>query len=148
MKKITKVISIALVLVMALAVLTSCSKYPALKKAFEAKEYTENTTFTGLAETIKEQLGKEEYAVEMHLLTKSNGITSVLIVEFKSTEDLAKFYNESNTVQGLVKDISTNEDLKKVYEALENAGYVKGNCFCIPLSVLYVNEITTIVKEA
>ena len=148
MKKIVKVTSVILVFVMILATLTSCSsKYSSLRKAFEKEGYAENTTFTGIANTIKEELGKEDYAVELHLLTKSNGITSALVIEFKSTKEMAKAFNESETLQGLTKDISKNEDVNKVYNALKDAGYAAGNCLVVPISLLYTNEITNIVKS-
>ena len=76
MKKITKIVSLALVLVMALTMLASCgSKYSAIEKAFIDAGYENNTTFTGVMNTIKEELAKDEYAVELHMLTKkSNGL--------------------------------------------------------------------------
>lgn len=148
MKKSVRILSLALVIVMVALMFTSCgSKYPALKKAFEEKGYTENTSFTGISNTIKAELEKDEYAVELYLLTKSNGISSVMIVEFKSTKDMVEAYEESATIQGLVTDISKNEDVNKVYNALVDAGYACGNCLCIPMSLLYVNEITNVVKS-
>ena len=148
MKKTVKILSFLLVFVMMAVVLTSCSKYSALKSAFENKGYKENTSLEGVANTIKTELEKENLVVTLHLLTKeSNGLTSVLIVEFQSNEDMAKAYEESETIKGLVKDVQSSEDVKKMCEALENAGYAKGNCLCVPLSILYINEITNIVKS-
>ena len=149
MKKITKIVSLALVLVMALTMLASCgSKYSAIEKAFVDAGYENNTTFTGVMNTIKEELAKDEYAVELHMLTKkSNGLTSAIVVEFKSTKELVEYYESSATVQGLVKDVSENEDVNKMYNALVNAGYANGNCLVIPASIVYINEITNIVKS-
>lgn len=149
MKKITKIVSLALVLVMALTMLASCgSKYSAIEKAFVDAGYENNTTFTGVMNTIKEELAKDEYAVEIHMLTKkSNGLTSAIVIEFKSTKELVEYYESSATAQGLVKDVSENEDVKKMYNALVNAGYANGNCLVLPASILYINEITNIVKS-
>lgn len=149
MKKITKIVSLALVLVMALTMLASCgSKYSAIEKAFVDAGYENNTTFTGVMNTIKEELAKDEYAVELHMLTKkSNGLTSAIVIEFKSTKELVEFYDSSATAQGLVKDVSENEDVKKMYNALVNAGYANGNCLVLSASILYINEITNIVKS-
>ena len=149
MKKITKIVSLALVLVMALTMLASCgSKYSAIEKAFIDSGYENNTTFTCVMNTIKEELSKDEYAVELHMLTKkSNGLTSAIVIEFKSTKELVEFYESSATAQGLVKDVSENEDVKKMYNALVNAGYANGNCLVLPASILYINEITNIVKS-
>ncbi|CDE18972.1 MAG: hypothetical protein SPF67_02730 [Eubacteriales bacterium] len=150
MKKLTKIVSLALVLVMAVMMLASCggSKYPAIEKAFVDAGYENNTTFTGVMNTIKEELAKEEYAVELHMLTKkSNGLTSAIVIEFKSTKELVEYYESSATVQGLIKDVSENEDVNKMYNALVNAGYANGNCLVVPASILYINEITNIVKS-
>lgn len=150
MKKLTKIVSLALVLVMAIMMLASCggSKYPAIEKAFVDAGYENNTTFTGVMNTIKEELAKEEYAVELHMLTKkSNGLTSAIVIEFKSTKELVEYYESSATVQGLIKDVSENEDVNKMYNALVNAGYANGNCLVVSASILYINEITNIVKS-
>ena len=150
MKKLTKIVSLALVLVMAVMMLASCggSKYPAIEKAFVDTGYENNTTFTGVMNTIKEEHAKEEYAVELHMLTKkSNGLTSAIVIEFKSTKELVEYYESSATVQGLIKDVSENEDVNKMYNALVNAGYANGNCLVVPASILYINEITNIVKS-
>lgn len=149
MKKLTKIVSLALVLVMAVMMLASCgSKYSAIEKAFVDAGYENNTTFTGVMNTIKEELAKEEYAVELHMLTKkSNGLTSAIVIEFKSTKELVEYYESSATVQGLIKDVSENEDVNKMYNALVNAGYANGNCLVVPASILYINEITSIVKS-
>lgn len=147
MKKTLRIVSLVLVVAMALLALVSCSKYSALQKAFEKEGYKENEKLEKVAAEIKEELEEDNLAVTLHLLTKENGITSVLIVEFNSTEDMVKAYEDSETIKGLVKDIKSSEDINAVKEALENAGYAKGNCLCVPLSILYINEITNIVKS-
>lgn len=148
MKKLAKILSLVLVLAMATLALVGCSSYSSLKKAFEAKDYKENEKLETVAENIKKEIEKDDLVVTLHLMTKSNGITSALIIEFNSTEDMKKAYDDSETIKGLVKDISSNEDVTAFQKALEDAGYAKGNCLVVPLSVLYINEITTIVKEA
>lgn len=148
MKKTVRIVSLLLLAALCAVLLVSCSKYPSLKKAFEKEGYEENEKLGSLAATIKEELEKEDLVVELHLMTKtSNSLTSALIIEFKATDDLVKAYEDSATIQGLVKDIESSEDVEKVYDALEEAGYVKGNCLVVPLSILYVNEITNIVKS-
>ncbi|MGM9664533.1 MAG: hypothetical protein ACI3XF_06810 [Eubacteriales bacterium] len=150
MKKTVRFLSMVLVFVMVATMLTSCgSKYPALEKAFMEKDYEVNATFTSVADSIKAELEKEEYAVELHMLTKTSGVIppSVLIIEFKTTQEMVEAYNESATIQGLVQDISENEDVNEVYSALEKAGYACGNCLCVPLAILSINEITNIVKS-
>lgn len=152
MKKSMKILSLVLVLVMAVLSLASCSKYGALKSAFEKAGYEENTKLEDEAAEIQKELEKDNLVVTLHLMTKSGGltagITSALIIEFQSTEDMKKAYEDSETIKGLVKDISTNEDVKQFQKLLEDAGYAKGNCLVVPLSILFVNEITNIVKGA
>lgn len=150
MKKMTRVLALVLLVAAAATLLVSCTKYPSLKKAFEKEGYKENTALESVSTKIKEELEKDDLTVNLHLLTKeSNGITSVLIIEFKATEDMKKAYDDSSTIQGFVKDISKNEDAQAFAEALENAGYAKGNCLVVPLSPLglHINEITNIVKS-
>lgn len=148
MKKTVRFLSIVLVFIMVATMLTSCgSKYPALQKAFKDKGYEENAKFTAIAEAVKAELEQEEYAVELHMLTKTDGIASVFIIEFKSTKELTEAYNKSNTMQGFVKDVQENEDVNKVYDELAKAGYACGNCLCLPLATLSVNEITNVVKS-
>lgn len=147
MKKTLRIVSIVLVAVMLVLALVSCSKYSALQKAFEEKGYKVNEKLDGVTETIQKELEKENLAVTLHLLTKENGVTSVLIVEFKSTKDMVKAYEDSETVKGFVKDVKDNEDVQAMYNALKEAGYANGNCLCVPLSAFYINEITNIVKS-
>lgn len=147
MKKMTKLMAILLIVVSALSLVACSSKYGALKSAFEKAEYQENSSFTGVAETIKEELAKEEYAVELHLMTKkSNGLTSALIIEFKSTKELVQAYNDNKAIRDLVSDVKNDEDVNKMYNTLVENGYAKGNCLVVPMSVLYYTEITGIVK--
>ncbi len=147
MKKLVQIMSLVLLVAFAVTCLASCNKYPALKKAFEKEGYEESETLESLAADIKEELEKDELVVNLHLLSKGLGNT-VLIVEFKSTEDMKKAYDDSATIRGALEDISSNEDVKAFAEALENAGYAKGNCLAIPvLSPLHINDITNIVKS-
>ena len=79
MKKTVRFLSIVLVFIMVATMLTSCgSKYPALQKAFKDKGYEENAKFTAIAEAVKAELEQEEYAVELHMLTKTDGLASGL----------------------------------------------------------------------
>ncbi|MBQ7407779.1 MAG: hypothetical protein IJW13_00675 [Clostridia bacterium] len=148
MKKLSKII--VLVLVVAAAVnMVACSTYGKLQKAFTEAGYTEQTELDAVTNNIKSELGKSEedsLAIELHLFTK--GLTSALIVEFKATDDMLEFYKNSETAQGLVKDVSENEDAKAFYNSLVEAGYANGNCLVVPISLFYADEIKNIVKNA
>ena len=148
MKNFTKVLSLVMVLVIALMSFTGCASiYSKLEKAFGDKGYKVNEKLSEVADKVKAELNKEDYAVELHFLTKDNNISSVLIVEFKSTKELAEAYEKSETVKGFVKDVKNNEDVNKVYDALVEAGYASGNCLVLPLTILYINEVTNVVKS-
>lgn len=147
MKKSLKVLSLVLVLVMAVLSLTSCSKYNALKSAFEKEGYEENTDLESMSQSIKEEMEKDDLAVNLHLLTKKGTLSSALIVEFKSTEDMKKAYDDSATIRGFIEDVSSNEDAKEFQKALEDTGYAKGNCLVLPLTLTRAKEIRDIVKS-
>ena len=148
MKKSLKVLSLVLVLVMAVLTLASCSQYNALKSAFEKNDYEENTDLEATTKAIKEELEKDDLAVTLHLMTKKKTLTSALIIEFKSTEDMKKAIDDCETVKGFIKDVSSNEDVKEFQKSLEDAGYAKGNCLVLPLTIARAKEIKDIVKGA
>lgn len=145
-----KVFSLLLVLVFSLF-LTACSKYSALEKAFKNKGYSVNETLAEQSKKIEEELKEndKDMVVKLHLLTKDGSLSSALIIEFNSTEDMVKAYEDSETIKGFVKDVKNNEDAQKVYEALQDSGYAKGNCLVIPLSIVpsTVSEIKEIVRS-
>ena len=149
MKKLSVIVSVLLAVVLAFG-LVGCSSYGTLKKAFEKEGYEVFTKLEEKAEKIQEEAKKDNIVVEIHPMKKSNGIASdiVLIVEFKATEDMKKFYENSETVKGLVKDVAKNEDVKEWQKAMENAGYAKGNCLVFSINPLNMNEVTSIVKGA
>ena len=149
MKKLSVIVSVLLAVVLAFG-LVGCSSYGTLKKAFEKAGYEEVTELESVAETIKEEAKKNDIVVTLHGIKKVKGLTSdlVLIVEFKATEDMKKFYENSETVKGIVKDVAKNEDVKEWQKAMENAGYAKGNCLVFSINPLNMNEVTSIVKGA
>ncbi|HBJ18723.1 MAG TPA: hypothetical protein DDY70_03120 [Clostridiales bacterium] len=147
MKKSLKVLSLVRVLVMAVLSLASCSKYNALKSAFEKEGYEENADLESMSQSIKEEMEKDDLAVNLHLLTKKGTLSSALIVEFKSTEDMKKAYDDSATIRGFIEDVSSNEDAKEFQKALEDTGYAKGNCLVLPLTLTRAKEIRDIVKS-
>lgn len=146
MKKFTQTLIALMLVLVAVLSFTACSSYPKLKNAFIKEGYQESETVEKIADTIKEDFEKDDLAVECHLLSKS--LSFVLICEFNTTDEMAKAFNDSETMQGLIKDAKKNEDLKAVYDSLEETGLVKGNCLVIPLSILNTVEVVNIVKNA
>lgn len=146
-KMMLKMLGLVLVAVCALF-LVGCSSYNTVKKAFEKEEYTENKDLDSVTKKIKEELEKEDFAIELHLLCKNGELTNnALIIEFKSTEKMVEAYESSDTIKGIVSDVKNSEDINEVYKALEEAGYAKGNCLIIPLTVIHASEIKGIVKS-
>lgn len=146
---VSKVLAVALTVLLAAALLVSCSsKYKTLENAFVKAGYAVNEDFTALADSIKSKLEKEEYAVEMHMLTKTGPITSVLIIEFRTTKELVDAYRDNENIRDLVRAAAEDEDVQKAYAKLVEKGFAKGNCLVVPLSIFYIDEITEIVKNA
>ena len=50
-------------------------------------------------------------------------------------------------IRDLVAGVTEDEDVNKMYNALVEKGYAKGNCLVVPMSILYASEITDIVKS-
>lgn len=150
MKKLCAIAALCLAAVLSLVLVGCGSSYGALKKAFEEAGYTESETLESIAETIKEEAEKDSLSVTMHGMSKADGLQSnfVMIIEFNSTEDMKKLYDESNAIQGLVKDIEENENAEEFKDALEEAGFAKGNCLVLSVNALAMNEVTNIVKNA
>ena len=147
MKKFLRLTALLLVTVCALG-LVACSKYNALKGAFEKEGYTESQTVENWKDTINAEINngeKKDMVTNIHVLSKAASV--VIILEFKATDDMIDFYKESNTAQGFVKDVSENQTAKEFYNALVDAGYACGNCLVIPTNLLKINEVTNIVKS-
>lgn len=153
MKKMTKLMAILLVVVSALSLVACSSKYGALKSTFEKNGYMESQDVETWSKKIKDEIkGKDgEMVTNIHVftidpdkatVTEALKSSVILVLEFKATEDMLKFYNESNTAQGAVKDIQKSEDAKAFYNALVEKGYANGNCF-----VLAVLGDTASVRE-
>lgn len=146
MKKLSKILMLCLVAILAFGLYGCGSSYNSLKKEFEKAGYTESEQFEKMGDAIREQAETQSLAITLHALTKD--LNLVLIIEFNSTEDMQKLYNESSTIQGFVKDIKENEDAKALKKSLEEEGYAKGNCLVLCTNPLCREEVTNIVKNA
>ena len=147
MKKVSKIFVAVLCVCLSIVTLTACSKYNALLKAFEKEGFVVSETLEKNNTKMKEDLEKEDLAVELHFLYKDSIISpaAALIIEFKSTKELKEKYNESETLKGFVKDVENNEDAQAMYDSLVKAGYANGNCLIVPL--LGSKTVTDIVKS-
>ena len=124
MKKLTKLLALALVLSVALLALASCDKSKSIKEAFEAEGYTVSVIsaknekakaiFTLLNYTEDEIDEIEEY----ELIYCADGLLkSALIVKYPSSFEL--------------KEELIDEGSKAYYEEQLAAGRINGNCHLI-----------------
>ena len=150
--------AILLVVVSALSLVACSSKYGALKSTFEKNGYMESQDVESWRETIKKELKGEdgEMVTNIHVFTIDPDKTTIsgalksnviLVLEFKTTDDMLEFYKESNTAQGVVKDVQQSEDAKAFYKSLVEKGYANGNCFVLAIG-LDPASVREMVKKA
>ncbi len=146
MKKLVKIISVLLIVVLSLSAV-ACSTYGKLEKAFTDAGYVvvENQ------ET--ENMENEEKGITAHYLEKKETISTlgVIILEFKATDDMVEYYNENEIVIDALEAILTDDDTQDLYQALVDAGFANGNCLVYPATlsaILAIGSITDIVKNA
>lgn len=146
MKKLSIVATLILCVVMAMSLTACASSYGAIKKAFENEGYSESQTIEGFTKDVQGALEKEEISVQIHVMTKDI-VKIAMIIEFKTTEDMKKAYDNNEIIRDHVKNITSNEDVKAFQKSLEDAGYAKGNCLVLP-AITCISEVTAIVKKA
>ena len=134
MKKMTKLLALAMVAVMLLTTLVSCgSSFNKIKKNFEGAGYTyvsQNESGDTMAKSITTELEKGELSCTVHFFKKElkSMIVDItvycMVLEFKSDKELAKAFAEdgSETLKGMIKDAQESE-------------YVRGNCVLVPLAL-------------
>lgn len=121
MKKIAKITTVVLTFLCALMMFCACRNYSSVKKAFENAGYTEDTSITEYQEQYKDLLSEEkengevETVATLHVLSKGLLGGTVVVIEFNSTKALQEKYEESATLQGIIKD-------------LQKSDYVNGTC--------------------
>lgn len=145
MKKVSIFVSLCLAVVAAFS-LVGCSKWGSLKKAFEKEGYSVVEDLEGYNDKLQKEADGDNLAITMHAMKKD--LNLVIFVEFKSTDDMKKFYEDSDTVKGIIKDVSSNDDVKAWQKAMEDSGYAKGNCLVFAVNPLYVSSVKDIVKKA
>ena len=134
MKTITKILSLMLVLTLSISMM-ACSSYGKVEKALNELGYS---VIEG-NEADKQSSNYEdmESVTDVHVLSKTVLFTPsiVIVLEFKSTDELVEAYKESNTFQGIIEDINENEDAKELYNQLQENGFVCGNCMILAISL-------------
>lgn len=147
MKKIVKILALALVLVFTIA-LVACgaNSYGKLEKAFAKEGYVVDTKMDTVAVAVQSELAKEDIEVEVHTLKiaeDNNGIVNydfVVIVEFKNVDAIAEACEKSTTLKGM--------NIKGAYDSLVEAGWANGNCLVFSVNPLSRATVKKIVKAA
>ena len=136
MKKTLRFLAFALVAVMMLTVLASCSSFNAIKKNFEEAGYTLADP-DDKTNTIVASLEKGEFSVTAHRFVKARdgilgavigGDYDALVIEFGSDKELQKALAEDTTIQGYIDEAQQSQ-------------FVRGNCVLIPLSLAKASEM-------
>ncbi len=147
MKQLAKtLILICLVAVLAFSVVACGSSYKKIEKALINDGYAVVET----NDTAEEMEQESKVAVTVHVLSKEDGLNSnvVIVFEFKATDDMMDFYEESKTMQGLVQDIEEDGTAKEFYDALVEKGYANGNCLVMSINPFEAKDVRDIVKNA
>lgn len=144
MKKLLMTItSIALLLTLSLS-LVACSSYGKIEKALEEIGYTKVESSQEAEDIEKES----EVPVTMHVFSNTAKFDMVIVMEFKSTDEMKEYYEDSDTLQGLVKDIKEDGSAKEFYDSLVEKGYANKNCLVISVNPLVADAVKTAVKNA
>jgi cell division protein YceG involved in septum cleavage len=110
--------------------LSGCSSFTGVRNDFENAGYTYSEDAKEYIDELMEDFEEKDVIVTPHVFTKELNIAIVL--EFSSTKELDKQIKESETLQGLLKD-------------LQKSDYVRGNCLLIPIG-LKVKEMIDIFQ--
>lgn len=150
MKKTIKILSLILVFVLCFSMM-ACASFGSVEKTLNELGYIEmNASEEG------EQMQEEsEIPVTPHFFSNAESIsalelyklTTVVVFEFKSTDDMIEFYKDSDTLQGLLKDIEEEGSAKEFYNELRDEGFAKGNCLIIPIGLDAENVLDAFDKD-
>ena len=151
MKKLAKILTLTIAVVLCVTMF-ACSSYGKVERAltnigYEKIEADEN------AEKMESE---SEVAVTTHLFSNVETIPAkdilkagvVIVLEFKATEDMKEFYEDSETMQGLINDLKADGTAEEFYNALVEKGLANGNCLVICVNPLAFNDVTNAVKNA
>lgn len=115
-KKLATIFSSLALVAMLIATLCACSSYDSVKSEYESNGWTENENCVKLQETLLKNALGEDYAqtCKIHALAKDGSILNyVVILEFKSTDEMNKKLDESETLKGMIKDVQNSDLVNK-----------------------------------
>ena len=141
MKKTLRILALALVAVMVVAVFASSSSFGAIKKNFEEAGYTLKESDDESNEIVA-SLEEGDISVTAHRFVKEDGgllgslgvSYNALVLEFGSDKDMQKALSENEQVKAYIKDA-------------QDSKFVRGNCVLIPLSILKADEMLEVFKK-
>ena len=146
MKKLTKLLAVVLVAVMALSLVACTSTFNKIKSNFEKNgyEYVTNDDGDGIFDAVVADFEEGEISFTLHVFKASekeeeekegnsslgsliggaidsfvNSVDYCGVIEFESDEDMQKALSESETLKGMIKDA-------------QDSDFVNGNCILIP----------------
>lgn len=130
MKKLLKVLSAAILVVVLAFAFAGCDKSGSVKKAFENEGYTVSVVDaenSGVASLISGSLTKEqqEELAKYEIIYCSKALNVAVVIKCGS--------------EGELKDFLTTEDSEgkkdtSAYDKAKENGYINGNCYLITLS--------------
>ena len=153
MKKLTKLLTVLLCVVMC-ASLMACSSYSSVKATLEdigyalveSAEDTEAEDMQDESEVVvKAYVFSNEDSLGLFEILKYN---VVIVFEFNSTKEMLEFYEDSNTMQGLIQDIQEDGTAEEFYNDLVDKGYAKGNCLIMSTNLLVAGDVCDAIKNS
>lgn len=151
MKKLAKILTLALVVVLSLT-MVACSSYKKVEKALVNIGYAVIES-DDTANNVKEE---SDVAITMHVLSNKDSLKAteiyklnvVMILEFKATDDMIEYYKDSDTMQGFIKDVKDDGTAKEFYDSLVEKGLANGNCLVISTNPIAAEAVMEAVKGA
>lgn len=153
MKKLTKLLTVLLCVVMC-ASLMACSSYSSVKATLEDIGYA---LVESAEDTEAEDMQDEsEVVVKAYVFSNEDSLglfdmleyNIVIVFEFNSTKEMLEFYEESNTMQGLIQDIQEDGTAEEFYNDLVDKGYAKGNCLIMSTNLLVAGDVCDAIKNS
>ena len=154
MKKSIRLLTFLLILTIAIT-LVGCSTFNKVDKALTEIGY-EKIESNDDAKDTKKDAEESEYSITVHVYSNKNNISvaeilkvnTVMVLEFKATKDMKEYYEQSNTLQGFIKDIEEDGSAEEFYNKLVEKGYANGNCLVFSFNLLVADEVKTAIKGA
>lgn len=131
MKKIVKILSTFLIVVLSLG-LIACSGFNKVEKTLNSLGYYESGINYEDLRKISDQTNVDVRAVLFTNLNKG----SVMVFEFKSIEDMKECYDDSDTLKNYLTGLSEYMSVNDFKKHLTNQGYAKKNCLVIPITII------------